>query len=547
MKSKINYTNFDMYSKKIGFYFNSQEQIGSYFGLLLTVTYILVSLILFIYQIIKIIQRSELKVYDTKIYSQEMPIIDVDMNHLYFAFALEDPITSNKFIDESIYTAQIAFIDKQKINDKFETVNQKKLDFEKCNLDNFGKNYQHLFGKDELSNSYCLKNFNYSLTLAGSYKYERITYIRIRIFPCVNSTKNNFTCKSQKEIDYYMTNGYFSIVLKDFGLNPSNYLTPVLPTVKDLFTTIDKRFHKNYILSFGVTEIHTDTGIINNNINKQKYLQFRSELENFTFREEKDYYAGKSLILVQLRLDDTIVIQTRTYTKISELFSRIGGYMQIINTIFLLISSFINKLNAEIKIINKIFDFNIREKKMILKLQSLKEFKSKINLKSNKNIYIQKKPLYKNNSKIEYDNKSKNNLIIKNKNISPFNISENKNLYESQNYIIKINNNKNIMSLENSKTKSKNEKFQNEENDIKLNRKNFEKIVFDIDDKNYYNTKDYNENTNFNIIDYICMRKNSQKKKYIKLYNKANLFYKKKIDIVRVFTLLSIIEDIIKR
>ena len=92
-------------------------KIGSPFGLFLTIIYVGASIVLFIMQIIRAIDRNELRVYDKTIYAQEMPIIDVDINQLYFAFALEDPQTSNRFIDESIYYAKVAFIDKVKKND----------------------------------------------------------------------------------------------------------------------------------------------------------------------------------------------------------------------------------------------------------------------------------------------------------------------------------------------------------------------------------------------------------------------------------------------
>ena len=550
MASKFKYTKLDMYSKTIGFYYDNQEKIGSYFGLLLTIIYIFTLLILLFFEFIKVIQRSEFNVYDSTIYSQETPYIELDINQLYFAFALEDPITNNRFIDERIYTAQIAFIDKQKIQDKFETINKKSLDFEKCNLENFGKEYQHLFMKEELSNSYCLKNFNYTLSFGGTYKHERFKYIRIRIFPCVNSTKNNFTCRSQNEIDYYMNSGYFSIVLKDLGLNPSNYSYPVIPTLQDIFTTIDRRIHKNLILNLGVTEIHTDTGIINNKINIKKYLQFRKEIENFTFREQNDYYAGKSVILVQLRLDDIIFVQKRSYTKISQLLSKIGGYMQILYTLFLLITSIINKLNNEIKIINSIFDFNLKEKKMILKLKSIREFNQNIGIKINNNLEFSPENKLK-RKKIEFENKSKNNLIIEENNIyniSPLNISDNKKINESQNYIIKINNKKNFVGFGNSNSK----KSINEINDclgsgIKFNKQNLDKFLFHIDSKDESNYKNYKDHIKLSLFDYLCSRKNSKKYKYIELYNKSNTFFKKQIDIVRVFTLLSIVEDKLKR
>ena len=557
MKIHISLSSFDMYSKKICFYYNNQEKISSYFGFILTLVYILASVILFILEIIKAFKRAELKVSDTTIYSKEMPIIDVDMDKLYFAFGLEYPNSANRYIDEQIYTAKITFFDKQKIKGKFETIVQKDLEFEKCNVDNFGKDYQNLFTKDELNNSYCLKNFNYTLTFAGSYKYDRITYIRIVINPCVNSTKNNFSCKPQEVIDEQINSGYFSIVLKDFGLNPSNYTSPKIPTLQDLYTTIDRRLSKNYIVNFGLTEIHTDKGIVNNQINKERYLQFRKVFENFSIRKEKDFHSGKSVILVQLRLEDTLLIQKRSYTKITEVFSRIGGYMQLMNTVFLLATSIINRIYSEIKIINGIFNFNIKENKMILKLKSLKNPTPIINFsKNNKKKNFFSSNIINNLSQFENQNRSNNNLIIKenssNNNITFLNEYDKK----KKNYSIKLNNNnKNFITFDN----SKNESFKsrnNNNNDSKieryskyLNRDNIKNIFFSFSNnsKKDLNILDYNDDINLTILDYFCSGKKSKKNKYIQLFNKGNAFYRKKMDIVNVFTLLTILEDFIKR
>ena len=529
---------FDMYSKSIGFFFDKQEKIGSYLGLLLTVIYIFASIILFIYQIIRTVQRTELKVFDTTIYAQEMPVFVANIEQLYFAFALEDPLTSNRFIDERIYIPKVAFIDKVKKNDELVTVNTTQLPIERCNVQNFGKNYVHLFAKDELTNSYCLKDFNYTLTFAGGYKYERFTYIRLRIYPCVNSTSNNFSCKPQEEIDNYLKSGYFSIVIKDFGLNPSSYSIPVLPTYQDLYTTIDKRIYRNYILNFGVTEIRTDTGLFEENLKVDRYLQYRKEVQTFTFRDEKDYYSGKSVILVQIRLDDTILVQTRSYTRISEIFSRIGGYMQLMNTVFLLISSLINKLNSEIKIINSIFKFNVKENKMILKLQSLKDSNFIANLKQKKNL-SNKKLVIDDIKPNESENKSKNNLILKdndNNNLSSLNPKEN--------YIIKVNKNKNKkIPLEDSKISNTKPEIDNRIN-FQIIKDNFRKNILDLYDKDN-NDKDFKDTISFNIFDQYCLRKKSKKYKFLELFKKGKLYYRRKMDITHVFTLLSIIEDFV--
>jgi len=554
MKSKTYFTNIDIYSKRIGFFYKNKERIGSYYGFFLTMVYIFASLVLFIYQIIRTIQRSEVKVYDTTVYAKEMPSIDVDINKLYFAFALEHPKTTSRFIDESIYTAQVAYVDKRKVGDQLETYETRYLDFEPCNIDNFGEDYKNLFVKDELANSYCLKDFNFSLTFAGGYKYERMAYIRVRAYPCVNSTKNNNGCKSQEEIDFYLTSGYFSIVFKDFGLNPSNYTNPVLPTLQDLYTTIDKSILKNYMLNFGITEIHTDTGLINEHIKVERYLKFRKELENFTYRDEKDYHEGRSLILAQLRLEDTVQIQTRNYTKISEIFSRIGGYMQLMNTVFLLISSYINKINSEIKIINSIFDFNTKEKKMIIKMPSFKQFKKEINLKTSKTGCSTSKNIIYNKKQIEFSNKSKNNLILKednlNNNISSLNNSENKRSNESQNCIIKIDKSKNIISFENCKGEPKSEIINEKDNKFNMiiNKKYKDKgDIFNIGNINSKDIEEFNNPIKLNIFHYFCCIKNSEIYKNLELYNFGNYYFRQKMDIVRVFTTLSIIEDLIKK
>ena len=152
MKWIYHFQNIDMYSKKIGFFYNGHEKISSFFGLFLTLAYIIVSMILFIYEIIKTIQREELKVYDSTIYGTEMPSIDINSDKFYFAFGLEDPSTSSRFIDDRIYIPRIVFVDKVKVNDEPVTANQITLEYEKCKVEKFGEKYQSLFIKNELDN-----------------------------------------------------------------------------------------------------------------------------------------------------------------------------------------------------------------------------------------------------------------------------------------------------------------------------------------------------------------------------------------------------------
>ena len=555
MKNTLNYYfNFDMYARSPNFYFKNHDRINTCFGTLLTLVYIIVSLTLFIYHSIITIQRKNFKVHDSTIYGQEMPFIDLNSNILYFAFGLEDPLTMNRFIDDSIYIPKIVFVDKAKINDELVTVYQQNLEIEKCKVINFGENYQHLFLEDELNNSYCLKKFEQNLTLAGGYKYERFSYIRIRIYPCVNSSENNFSCKSQEEIDHFMSSGYFSIILKDIGLNPANYSIPVIPTLQDLYTTIDKRIYKNYILNLGVTEIHTDIGLFQEDIKTQKYLQFRKEMETFTFRNEEEYYQGKSVIIAQLKLDDNINVQTRSYIKIPEIFSTIGGYMQLMNTAFLLLTIIVNKFNLELKIINSIFKFNLKKKKLIMKLQKLNDYDD-LHISNISNIHTPVVNFKKMTNITQHldllDNKSKNSLMKENEinNISLLNFSENKNELDNNNKnkitILKKHKRKsNALPIENSKMENTKDKMSKK--NLRLSQDHIKENGTNFNKKNFFNElsyKDFNDKIELNMFDYCCCHLVYEKRhKIIELYNITNSFFRKKLDVVNVFNLLLLIE-----
>ena len=89
------------------------------------------------------------------------------------------------------------------------------LNVERCNVSKFGEKYESLLDQNELNNSYCLQNFN--LSLSGGFKYDQFSYIRIKIQPCINSTQNNFHCKPQHIIDSYLSSAYFSMLIKDIA------------------------------------------------------------------------------------------------------------------------------------------------------------------------------------------------------------------------------------------------------------------------------------------------------------------------------------------
>ena len=134
------------------------------FGFILTITYIILTIILFIYYFFRTIERTEVKTHDSTRHVQGIPSIDINQNILYFAFGLENPFTINRYIDETIYYPVIYLYSKEKDNGVFITKEMINLKAERCQQEKFGKEYQNLFSEGELDNSYCLQDYNFFQT-----------------------------------------------------------------------------------------------------------------------------------------------------------------------------------------------------------------------------------------------------------------------------------------------------------------------------------------------------------------------------------------------
>ena len=565
-EEKFSYLDFDLYSRRISFFYKNKEKIGSTFGFVLTILYIFSSIILFLKYFINIIKRKDLTVSESTMYPIQMPSININNNLFNLAFGIEHPIYLNRFIDERIYYPKVFYIKKIKENGKYKIYSQKSLNFERCKYDKLGKNNQYLFESNELNNSYCLKDFN--LTLKGGFKYNEMTLIRINIYPCVNSTENNNHCKPQNIIDNSLSSTYFSILAKDIGLNPFNFSYPTVPIVQDLYTSIDKSILREYIIYFGITEINTDIGLFNNEIKKEIYFKYIKDFHAFHFLRDDDYKLGKEILTAEIRLEDNIHFQKRSYSKIPNVFSTIGGYMQVIYTILELIALFTKKISLENKLLNNLFNFNIKQRKIILCIEYKKKLDYISSLDKENNNFIQyqaKKPLIKKNRKKRSSNLLfvNNNFeqIIKrtetgqNNNLSPMNDRKSqKNISEYG--LVKIfqkiskekeeNNNLQEQSINRSKINMIYKDSYSNLNDLQFNRivnnKNKSKSKNNLDsnlNKKFKISDNKNWSTiDFNIFDYYCLRKFTRKKTEIELFRFGINFYKSQMDIINFINII---------
>ena len=564
-KESISLLDFDIYSRRISFFYKNKEKIGSSLGIVLTFLYAMISITLFLYYFIRTIRKDEVTPSDSTIYPSTIPSFDINKNTFYLAFGLEHPTKFIRFIDEKIYYPEVLFVQRNKESGQFVKKEETILSIERCDVSKFGAEYQNLFQEEDLYNSYCLKDFN--LTLKGGFKFDKMSFIKINIYPCKNSSENNNHCKPQKEIDFYLTSGYFSILAKDIGLNPFNYSFPTLPLIQDIYTVIDKSFRTEFIIYYGITEIDTDIGLFTTNIKKETYLKYINNYHTIFLSENDDYLSGKEILTAQIRLQDSIYFQKRSYSKMSQVFSTTGGYMQVISTFFSLISLLTKKISLEKKLLNSLFNFNIKNKKIILCVEYQKrlDYNTTLNKGRDSNFipYEAKKSIISNmrrrrNSILILDKNdtispalkkgiSKDNQILKN--VQNY---RNNRFKEDMNEIFKKlskekeqNTNINNHSINRSKVemlnKEENSNFnqmseffdRNIEKKIPNNLSNFNLIKdFKIVDKGNCAT------IHFNLFDYYCLRRFSKKRTEIELFKFGINFYKSQMDIINFFNIM---------
>ena len=77
-------------------------------------SYILSLIVIFIIYSIYTINKEDIRVYDSNIFSNITPSIHINSNCLNLAFGLEDPKQSHKYLDPTISYPEIYFLDKKK-------------------------------------------------------------------------------------------------------------------------------------------------------------------------------------------------------------------------------------------------------------------------------------------------------------------------------------------------------------------------------------------------------------------------------------------------
>ena len=361
----------DMFGKEPELYYKTRPKKTSWIGRILSFSFVFIYFVFFIYKFIKMLRRVDVTFYDTFTYASSPPIVPITHENFYIAFALEDPNSYDPFINEGVYYPKAAFKRAEMKGEQFEW-EVVPLEVEKCNLNKFGKNYQNLYKNIDLDNYYCFKDIN-NFNLEGHFSYLQYSFFYIEFFPCVNNSNitDGNKCEPKEIIEYYLDNTFVSLEMEDIELTPKNFEKPIRERNVDVYTTVGAKLFEELHVFFEVVNIETDMDWFGfdefENIKSQIYLKYDETFIMSNIIQKDVYKTGEKFADVTLKLSENMRTQRRVYTKFVTILGDVGGFMEVIFTLFRIISSFSVDILYEVSMVNRLFNFDLNKKKVVLK------------------------------------------------------------------------------------------------------------------------------------------------------------------------------------
>ena len=363
----------DMFGKDPEIYYKGRPKKTSWIGRILSILFVIIYLAYLIYKIVRMLQKKDVTFYDRFTYVKEPSKIKITNENFYGGFALEDPATYDAFIDESIYIPKAYFKRAEKKGDNF-IWDIVELELERCQLEKFSSIYQDKFKSKDVKNLYCIKNMDFFLE--GHFSYDLYSFLYFQFYPCVNTSEKQ-NCKSKEKIDSFLKNTFVEFEWSDIELNSENYSYPIRPRSVDIYTTVGNNLFKEIHAFFQVVQIETDLDFMGFNefefIKTDTYLKYDEMVIMSNLIENDTQKTRESFCDFTIKLSEDVRIHRRTYITLITILGDAGGLMEVVFTLFRIVTSFSVDVLYDISLVNNLFNFNLEKKVVILKEKKIRQ------------------------------------------------------------------------------------------------------------------------------------------------------------------------------
>ena len=369
----------DWLSPPITLYFKGEgSHVSIYSGILSLVAYVIVVVATFYYAL-GFINREDPKAYFFNRYIEDAGTFPVNASQMFNFIQVSDPQSNLKVpLDFSAFRI-VGFDDAysdQYMNNPEIVRTKNHWVYGNCNNNTDTEGISHLISQDYYEQSACIRKyydsekqkyfktgedgFRWPVILKGCSHPER-TYYGIIMQRCDKAseflTENGEpTCKSATEISSVVDSVSFNFQIIDFYADMLNY---DMPFTKYFYEVTSSITTDNFIiqhLNFNPAKMITHNGyFFDNQVEEKAYFFTQNEKQTVTQNGLDKEGEGKStngcLIGVYFWMQNTLQYYERTYDRIQDVLSDIGGISSIVLTIAgilnLLIHNFIVILDTE--------------------------------------------------------------------------------------------------------------------------------------------------------------------------------------------------------
>ena len=356
-------TDFDLFGKTPELYYKGKSKKSSTFGIVLTIIYIILYIAFLIYKLIRMFKRIDMTFYDSYTF-KGIPSIKLTNNEFYGGFGM------GGMTDERMYYLTVNYVRQAKVGGVWVEEENRLLETEICRFEMFGPDYQEIFSDQPLQNYYCIKDVK-NLVLEGYSNLERYSYFNVRFYPCVGVTQDGRTCYDYNTKKQFFERNVIELKLQDNDLNPEDYKMPVARRQVDMNSPVFKDIFQLIYSYIQIVNIETDEDITGLNfftdtIRKEQYTRYD---ESFIITSPLFFgdilNTGGPIADVTLQLAAKVLTEKRQYTQLIDVLGDVGGLMEILYSLFSVISSMVTEILYDRSLVNNLFSFDLKKKYVV--------------------------------------------------------------------------------------------------------------------------------------------------------------------------------------
>ncbi|KAL4476124.1 hypothetical protein ABPG74_009857 [Tetrahymena malaccensis] len=399
MLAKLN--KIDIFGSQIFLRFDGESTYKSKLGSTITLSIIGIISFRFMSIILSISKRTDPTVIYTERQVDSPAQFIATSTTFPLAFAMEDPVTRNYYIDESIYVVKGLLQQKYLVYNNqtqlYDTVwDNKVVQLQPCTKANFqNPDNANYYLQLNYTNMYCFSP-DEQLSIQGDFPSPTFQQFQIFIQECETN------CKSKEEINYYLLKSGIGMQISDSYVDPTIKSNPFKIYSRDMYWPTSVDLPKDIIVYLRNNYVYSDFGWISSDIQIQKFPSY-SFYENFVYPPNFQSYFFSVTFRFEKQKEG---VYQRSYSKLTDILSQIGGFSQSLLAIGFIICSNFSQLQLNQQMVNSVFNYDEKE-------ESQQENNAD---EIHKSIYLQKGQIPSQNI-----NNGKENTIIDKINESQFN------------------------------------------------------------------------------------------------------------------------------